>query len=78
MLAWEESYLAHACAKRRAQLAHLQRLRSGITVIIGLGRSSPLLASVGTFVVLSYATELTAEAIFPAIALFNGLRIAAG
>ena len=46
MMRWEEAYLAHSDAKRAVELKHIRKYRIVVNIVVQLGRSSPILATV--------------------------------
>ena len=73
---WEQSYIDRIRKKRGAELVHLRTVRLLTVVIMGLGRSSPILANCVTFCVL-WATsgQLSASVVFPAMQVYQSLRV---
>ncbi|KAG0340284.1 hypothetical protein BG004_006476, partial [Podila humilis] len=74
--AWERSFLAKLSAIRMAELKCLSTLMQVRGFIYSTSSSLPVFASALSFVLYAVlGNELKAEIVFPALALFTGLRI---
>ncbi|KAG8992893.1 hypothetical protein FRB94_011203 [Tulasnella sp. JGI-2019a] len=73
LYSWEEAFKKMVGTVRNAELQKLKTIGVTTALNMALWSAIPLLVSFATFAVTAYASskELTAEIIFPAIALFN-------
>ena len=72
---WEEAYLARLQQARAVELHHQRRFRRLSVTSTALGRASPMVAAALTFIIYSRLYELEAAVIFPALSVFQSLRL---
>jgi ABC-type multidrug transport system fused ATPase/permease subunit len=72
---WEEAYLARLQQARTVELHHQRRFRRLSVTSTALGRASPMVAAALTFIIYSRLYELEAAVIFPALSVFQSLRL---
>jgi hypothetical protein len=75
MMVWEEAYIERIGNARQDELMHQRRFRSLQVTSTALGRGSPMIAAALTFVVYSRFHPLTPEVVFPALQVFQSLRL---
>ncbi|KAI9034703.1 P-loop containing nucleoside triphosphate hydrolase protein [Hyaloraphidium curvatum] len=74
-LGWEGAMEEHLGEVRRQELVNVRRIGNWRAYITGITMTSPVLASVLTFVVYSLNNPLSPPVVFSSIALFNVLRM---
>ena len=72
---WEEAYLERLGRARAVELKHQRRFRQLQVTSTALGRASPMLAAALTFIIYSRFHALEADVIFPALSVFQSLRL---
>ena len=72
---WEAAYLDHVGRKRAVELSYLWLCRGALSVVVQLGRSSPVLATLATCLFLGARGPLRANEILVLISLFQSLRV---
>ena len=73
---WEPSYRDLIQRRREAELEHLRKIRLVTVVTMGMGRASPILANLVTFVVLFLTTgNFSAAVVLPTMQVFQSLRV---